>query len=58
MNSSSYVEDLFERAIVAVEIDAHKGENFLEFHHIDPANEYGDGYVEVSVGDYTVVYEQ
>lgn len=51
----SYVHSLFERAIEAVECGT---ENDLQIRHIDPANKYGDGYVEVSIGNYTVVYSQ
>lgn len=54
----TYVHSLFEEAIVNVEVGTRNGNNELHFEHIDPANEYGDGYVEVSVGKYTVVYSQ
>lgn len=54
----SYVHTLFEDALIAVENGARNGGDELHFQHIDPANEYGDGYVEVSVGKYTVIYTQ
>lgn len=56
---SCFIELVLEEAVLAIEEDEWNtgGEN-LTFHHIDSANEYGDGYVEVSVGDYTVVYSQ
>ena len=54
-NSWSYIERLFEEAIISVEIGTRDD---IHLENIYPANEYGDGYVEVSVGDVRVVYSQ
>lgn len=51
----SYVHSVFERAIELVECGT---EDDLHIRQIDPANKYGNGYVELTVGKYTVIYSQ
>jgi len=52
-----FIERLYEDALIAVEQAAHSGGD-LVLEQIDPANEYGDGYVRVAVDDYKVIYTQ
>lgn len=55
-NEWGYIERLYEDALVAVEITDFEEIEMLD---CDPANEYGDGYVRVRVGDeYEVIYTQ
>lgn len=51
-----YVEMLYEETLIGVERAARDGE--VEVVDEYPANEYGDGYVRVRLGDREVIYEQ
>ena len=57
LNEWRYIEQLFEDALISVEQAAHSGGDFV-LEQIDPANEYGDGYVRVAVDGYKVIYTQ
>ncbi len=55
-NEWRFIEWLYEEALIAAERADRNGDlNYLD---VDPANEYGDGYVRVRVNDYEVVYTQ
>lgn len=51
-----YVERLYEEALCGVERAFRDGE--FDVVDVDPANEYGEGYVRVRLGNYEVIYEQ
>lgn len=58
-DSWNFIESVLEEAVLLVEEDAWNTDGInLNFHHIDPANKHGNGYVEVSIENYTVVYSQ
>lgn len=55
-NEWRHIELVYEDALVSVEITDFEEIEILD---CDPANEYGDGYVRVRVGDkYEVIYKQ
>jgi hypothetical protein len=54
-NEFRHIESVFEEVLIAVEMGK---DSSIHIEQVDPANEYGDGYVRVRIQDYVVIYKQ